>query len=445
MKLSRIEVKKLFGVFDHDIRINNDRGITIIIGENGLGKTVILEMVKHFFNRSFLFFNSVAFEELIFEFEDEVIWTIKREFDEEQSENLLVFLGDKLSQDKFIIQWSNLDPQYINKHAYQIGKILGYLRRVTPNRWEDTRTGIVYTAKGVVERFGNEIPFSNYKIGNETIVDAPEWFVSKFEKINVTLIETQRVFVLDEQEMSPVDTVRKYSIEISDRIKSKLAESTDLSSKLDRTYPNRLINRLKKRNNSITIEGLNEKLNELENKRELMDRVGLIETEKDSNLPLFDNPDEVVKDVLMLYIEDSFDKLSIFNEMSEKIALLLKIINSRFKHKRLYTNKDKGFLFKSTVIRNEEGEYQDIPIEKLSSGEKNELILFYRLIFDSKENSLILIDEPEISLHISWQNHFISDLNEIHKLNKLDILIATHSPDIISNNWDLKVELKGVE
>lgn len=444
MKLRSVEVKKLFGVFDHIININNERGITIIIGENGLGKTVILEMIKNFFDEDFYYFNSVAFEELIFEFEDEVIWTVRKEMDEEQSENLMVSLGKELTKEKFLIQSSNFDPQYFMKYAFQISKVLGYIRRSNPNRYEDVRTRIMYTAKGVVERFGNEVPF-NYKVGMETIIDAPDWFIRKFEKINVTLIETQRVFVLEEQDTTPVDTVRKYSNEISEKIKSKLAESTDLSSKLDRTYPNRLINQLKQRLDSITDEELNEKLNQLEETRELMDKVGLIETEKDSNLLKIDNPDAVVKNVLMLYIEDSFDKLRIFNDLSEKIALLLRIINSRFKHKKLYTNKDKGFIFKSTVIKDEMGTYQDIPIEKLSSGEKNELILFYRLIFNTKENSLILIDEPEISLHISWQNLFISDLNEIHKLNKLDILIATHSPDIISNNWDLRVELKGVE
>ncbi|MRN55589.1 AAA family ATPase [Paenibacillus monticola] len=443
MKLSRVEVKNLFGVFNHNININNERGITIIIGENGLGKTVILEMIMNFFNKNFYYFNSVTFDELIFEFEDEVIWTVKKEIDDEQSENLLVLLGDNHSESKFLIQSTNLDPQYFMKHATQIGRILGYIRRPTPNRWEDTRSGIIYTAKGLVEKYGNEVPL-NYKIGSE-IIDAPDWFASRFDKINVTIIETQRIFVLDEHEINPVDTVRKYSNEISERIKSKLAESTDLSSKLDRTYPNRLVSQLKQRENSITDEELNKRLNQLEEKRELMDKVGLIETEKDSNLLKINNPDAVVKDVLMLYIEDSFDKLSIFNDMSEKIALLLRIINSRFKHKKLFTNKEKGFLLKSTVIQNELGTYQDIPIEKLSSGEKNELILFYRLIFNTKENSLILIDEPEISLHISWQNQFMSDLNEIHKLNKLDILIATHSPDIISNNWDLRVELKGVE
>lgn len=50
MKLKKISVKKLFGVFDHDIPINKKSGITIIIGENGLGKTILLEMIEALFN-----------------------------------------------------------------------------------------------------------------------------------------------------------------------------------------------------------------------------------------------------------------------------------------------------------------------------------------------------------------------------------------------------------
>jgi predicted ATP-dependent endonuclease of OLD family len=57
----------------------------------------------------------------------------------------------------------------------------------------------------------------------------------------------------------------------------------------------------------------------------------------------------------------------------------------------------------------------------------------------------LFIDEPEISLHISWQNRFIDDLKEITSISKASIVIATHSSDIIGENWDLKVELKGVE
>lgn len=73
------------------------------------------------------------------------------------------------------------------------------------------------------------------------------------------------------------------------------------------------------------------------------------------------------------------------------------------------------------------------------------MVLFFELLFKSNDKSLILIDEPEISLHISWQNCFIKDLKEITKINNIDVLIATHSPDIIADNWDLRVELKGIE
>lgn len=42
----------------------------------------------------------------------------------------------------------------------------------------------------------------------------------------------------------------------------------------------------------------------------------------------------------------------------------------------------------------------EIPIEHLSSGEKNDFVLFYELIFKCDSKSLILVDEPEISLHV---------------------------------------------
>ena len=147
----------------------------------------------------------------------------------------------------------------------------------------------------------------------------------------------------------------------------------------------------------------------------------------------------------MLYVEDSFEKIKIFDIISRKIEILLEIINKRFKHKQMFIDKDKGFLFKSTIIKDNNGSFQNIPVNKLSSGEQNELVLFYLLLFKTDKNSLILIDEPEVSLHISWQKSFIKDLKEITKLNNLDVIIATHSPDIIANNWDLRVNLKGLE
>jgi predicted ATP-binding protein involved in virulence len=55
---------------------------------------------------------------------------------------------------------------------------------------------------------------------------------------------------------------------------------------------------------------------------------------------------------------------------------------------------------------------------------------------------LILIDEPEMSLHVAWQRKFLEEISEIVKLAKLDIILATHSPQIINDRWDLTVKLK---
>jgi ABC-type lipoprotein export system ATPase subunit len=316
-----------------------------------------------------------------------------------------------------------------------------YLRRIGPDAWEDRRHGRILHTDEVLMNYGDEY-LDEFLIREMKL---PEWVEERIEKNRVSLIKTQRLLYIGDRdrdrdrEVAPIKTVEKYSSELSRLIKSHLAQSTDLSSKLDRTYPNRLIKRISKADNIDTSE-ITKELNELELKRELLDKVGLIEIDKESSLlKIEDNSDDnnTLNHVLKLYVEDSFQKLEIFDELSSKIEIL--------KHKKLYVNKENGFLFKSTIIFDQDKTPQVIPVEKLSSGEQNELVLFYELLFKSEKDSLILIDEPEISLHISWQNTFIEDLKEIARLNNLEILIATHSPDIISNNWDLRVELKGIE
>jgi len=79
----------------------------------------------------------------------------------------------------------------------------------------------------------------------------------------------------------------------------------------------------------------------------------------------------------------------------------------------------------------------------LSSGEQHELVLFHELTFGMAANSLLLIDEPEISLHIVWQQNFLPDLRRVVELSTFDAVIATHSPEIIGDNWGLTVELRG--
>ena len=69
------------------------------------------------------------------------------------------------------------------------------------------------------------------------------------------------------------------------------------------------------------------------------------------------------------------------------------------------------------------------------------MVLLYDLLFKVKPNTLVLIDEPELSLHISWQKAFMDDLLEIIRIAHFDVLVATHSPYIVGDRSDLLVVL----
>lgn len=81
-----------------------------------------------------------------------------------------------------------------------------------------------------------------------------------------------------------------------------------------------------------------------------------------------------------------------------------------------------------------------IDIQHLSSGEKNLILIFYHLLFEaSSTNTLFMIDEPELSLHIDWQYELLKLFNEYSKARQL--LIVTHSPDVMQGFLDRAIDL----
>jgi predicted ATP-binding protein involved in virulence len=69
-------------------------------------------------------------------------------------------------------------------------------------------------------------------------------------------------------------------------------------------------------------------------------------------------------------------------------------------------------------------------------------VLTYDLLFNVKPNSLVLIDEPEISLHVTWQKEFLNDIVRIAAINSSRFIVATHSPQIINKFWSQTVGLE---
>lgn len=93
---------------------------------------------------------------------------------------------------------------------------------------------------------------------------------------------------------------------------------------------------------------------------------------------------------------------------------------------------------KSTVFHAKSSE-QAIPGDRLSSGQWNWLGSFGALVAEMRNKSLILVDEPENSLHPGWQQDFIGELHAIvSKFEDCQVVVATHSPLIasgVSPDW----------
>ena len=69
MKIKSIEIKELYGLYDHKIEFNRNDKIDIVIGQNGIGKTTILKLLYMLFNHQISQIKNVRFKEFIIEFD----------------------------------------------------------------------------------------------------------------------------------------------------------------------------------------------------------------------------------------------------------------------------------------------------------------------------------------------------------------------------------------
>ncbi len=69
----------------------------------------------------------------------------------------------------------------------------------------------------------------------------------------------------------------------------------------------------------------------------------------------------------------------------------------------------------------------------LSSGEKQLLVILLTLLVQDNKPYVLFMDEPEVSLHIEWQQQLVSRMRELNP--NAQIIIATHSPALIMDGW----------
>jgi predicted ATP-binding protein involved in virulence len=134
--------------------------------------------------------------------------------------------------------------------------------------------------------------------------------------------------------------------------------------------------------------------------------------------------------MIELLQSSSVDDRERATELSKSKALFQDIVDSLFKdtHKTIDRRSNEIVLIQA-----------DERLEPycLSSGEKQMLVILLTVLIQDYKHCVLLMDEPEVSLHIEWQQQLISLVRQLNP--NVQIVLTTHSPAVIMNGWMDKV------
>lgn len=436
MNVESIKIANLFEIFNYDIHYPKDENVLIITGPNGFGKTQVLNILFNLFNKKFVFFQNLIFEKITVFLNDNVTIEITKKQTKSTKKNNeqlhIIFKKGKTLIEDYIY-----NPKVDTSLLRRIEHILP-VSRIDDDSWINHRNEEILSLEEIVEEFSNQLPdeFANsiQKLktkGASEILDSIDVHLIREQRLFKKVVYRERHYSRNERDQNIMtETIQTYSDELKSLINEKTQQSYIISQALDSSYPNRLITEKQK----VSKEDYDKRFAELTSKQEKLTKNGLYESKQEV---LGYSEDD--SKALLVYLNDLEQKLVVFDSLLEKLELFTNILNERrFTFKSIHINRDKGFYFKTTKGK-------ELKLNQLSSGEQHEVVLLYELIFKTKPSILVLIDEPEISLHITWQKEFLDDLLRIIKIQNFQVLIATHSPSIINDRWDLVYNLQKTE
>lgn len=442
MKANKIKSFTIFGLFgESDIHIPFEENIKILIGENGLGKTQVLNIFYYTLTKNFLKLSEFPFVKIELVLDSEKIVITKKEIDlhlentyksplikdiinEIGVGNYEMLLNESLHSTS--VRFKNL----INSHP-----VYSRLRKLAPtdvvfdvlrddaflNRHSNKKNNKDLTpnlsdcSEKISKCVSNDIIlyFPTFRRVEEDLhnlgYDEEKFFLSKDDNrlIHFGMDDVQKRFDTIEKK---IDLLLKEGFtKISSEILSQLVKGFG---KTDRD----ILDRINETDIEIILARVGNQLSEAEKSRirEIVEKKEI--SDKDNSLFYF-----------LQILVDIYEKQK---EFDDSINTFREVCNKYLINKSVIYDESKIKIF---IKPNSSDE--PLSLNKLSSGEKQIISIFSNVyLSDVERRFLVLFDEPELSLSMSWQKTLLPD---ILNSKSCDFLLAvTHSPFIFDNQLD---------
>lgn len=426
MKLITLKIEALFNTFSYNLHFDSQDRYIILTGINGYGKTTILNMISSLANKDLYYFYTVPFASIDFGFEDGSVLSLSSQrVDDATSTDMPVRGGRRL-----LFDMREAD-----------GKAIGSFRLDATTIARVMKTNYHFSHIVINNRLKEDYESKEFyqMMNDEGLLDAimqiagknAEQMMMRLDAFKASYIEAERT--VECRYLRPKNTVpnleyrdsKWYLIDhlASDfryMLNNEYANYVTYSQKVDADFINQAMSSSLVYDRNIYDSEM-EKLCARAKELELLGLIPYVDVKP---------YDEANAKMLTAYIVAQNKKMDFYNALLSKIRLFSKLVEERgFVNKNMSVTVKDGFRFRADGNG-------FIDLNLLSSGEQNEVVMIYSLVFGVGDDSMLLIDEPENSLHVLWQKKFMRTIEEVSKVKNLFVIVATHSPQIIGNRWE---------